>query len=357
MSAEHPAGPERAPSAVSTVPVELLRGGLRELDRARTAPGRVRESAFHLLAADALLTYACEAALETGDPEAELRTDPAQGGGSGTVMDRDPTAHADFHSHLVPGVDDGARTVAETVESVQRMTQEGIRKILTTPHLDGSLTLDPELLEERLEEVSAAFDEAAAAVGEAFPEVEFRRGHEVMLDVPDVNFSDPRTRLGGTSFVLIEWPRLHLPPGTAQVLQRVRGEGYRPIVAHPERYIGVDLEVANSWRAAGAYLQVNYGSLEGRYGADARTFAFRLLRRGWADYFSSDFHGRPDRKIYKQEAWGRLTALGAGESLVYLSLTNPGRVFRDEAPLPVPPLPVERGFWAKVKEILNPESQ
>lgn len=271
-------------------------------------------------------------------------------------MDRDPTAHADFHSHLVPGVDDGARTIEDTLESVQRMTQEGIRKILTTPHLDGSLTLAPELLEERLEEVSASFDDAAEAVNATFPEVEFRRGHEVMLDVPDVNFADPRTRLGGSSFVLIEWPRLHLPPGTTQVLQRIRGEGYRPIVAHPERYIGIDLDLAAQWRRAGAYLQLNYGSLEGRYGAEARAIAFRLLRRGWADYFSSDYHGRPERKIYKREVWARLAELGAEETLVHMCLTNPARVFRDEAPLGVPMLPVERGFWAKVREIFNMET-
>ena len=58
-------------------------------------------------------------------------------------MDRDPTSYADVHSHLVPGVDDGARTLEEAMDAVERMTRSGIRKIITTPHLDGSLTLDP----------------------------------------------------------------------------------------------------------------------------------------------------------------------------------------------------------------------
>lgn len=271
-------------------------------------------------------------------------------------MDRDPTAFADFHSHLVPGVDDGARTVEETLDAVERMTLSGIRKIITTPHLDGSLTLDPEALEARLTEVSDAFDEAAEAVGRQFPEVEFRRGHEVMLDVPDVDFSDPRVRLAGTRFVLIEWPRLHLPPGTAQVLHRIRQEGYFPIVAHPERYIGIDLSLAARWREAGAFLQINYGSLDGRYGADARNFAIRLLRRGMADYLASDFHARADRKMYKDEALSFLNKLGGGEAVVHLCLTNPSRIFREELPLPVPVLPVERGFWARMRQILNPEN-
>lgn len=268
--------------------------------------------------------------------------------------DRDPAAFADFHNHLVPGVDDGARTVAETVDAVERMTRGGIRKIIATPHIDASLSLDRAVLEERLDEVSEAFQEAKEAVGQQFPEVDFRRGHEVMLDIPDADLSDPRLRLGGTPFVLLEWPRLHLPPGTTAVLQRLRSEGYYPIVAHPERYIGIDLEIAQRWRDVGAYLQVNYGSLDGRYGSDARTFALRLLRRGMADYLASDFHARADRKLYKDEATALLNSMGAGEAVVCLCRTNPARIFQGQLPLPAPLLPTERGLWARVRQILNP---
>lgn len=271
-------------------------------------------------------------------------------------MDRDPTAFADIHNHLVPGVDDGARTLEDTLEGVERMTLVGIRKIIATPHLDGSLSLEPDALEERLQEVDDAFQAAAAAVAEAFPEVDLRRGHEVMLDIPDVDCADPRMRMAGTRFVLVEWPRLQLPPGTAKVLRRIRDQGYVPIVAHPERYVGIDTGLASHWREAGALLQVNNGSTDGRYGAEARRMALKLLRRGWADYLASDFHCRPDRKIYKVEAHDHFEAAGAGEAFVTMSLTNPARILRDEMPIPVPPLPLERGLWAKVRGILDPES-
>ncbi len=290
----------------------------------------------------------------SSEPTGPDATRPEAGSGSAGEH-RDPTALADLHNHLVPGVDDGARTLEDVVDSVGRMSRVGIRRIITTPHLTGSLTLEPSELEDRLDEVTEAWEEAAAAVGRHFPDVEFRRGHEIMLDVPDVRFEEPRVRLGGTSFVLVEWPRLHLPPGTTQVLRRIRADGYRPVVAHPERYIGLDAElrIVAEWREAGAYLQVSYGSLEGHYGPDARTTAYRLLRRGWAHYLASDFHGRPDRKIFKREAWDALTALGATESLRTLCITNPGRVFRDEEPLPVPGIPPERSFWNRVKDALG----
>ena len=267
----------------------------------------------------------------------------------------DPTSLVDIHNHLVPGVDDGARDVAAVLDSVERYTRYGIRRIVTTPHIDGSLSLDRDRLEERLETVTRAWDLAALAIGESFPEVEYRRGHEVLLDVPNVDLSDARIRMAGTSFVLIEWPRLQIPPGTVRVLQRLVEQGYHPIVAHPERYHGMApaIHLAGQWRQAGAFLQVNYGSLAGRYGAEAQATAYRLLRRGWADYMASDFHGHARLKLYKQEAWEALEELGAEEALNYLCRTNPGRVLEDETPLPVPPLPVERGFWARLKGMLQ----
>jgi len=255
----------------------------------------------------------------------------------------------------VPGVDDGARDIAAVLQSVERMTRQSIRRILTTPHIDGSLTLESTRLEARLGQVSEAWERASRAIREAFPEVSFHRGHEVCLDVPDMDFSDPRIRMAGTSFVLVEWPRLQLPPGTVSVLARIREKGFRPIVAHPERYAGMSaaIGVAGQWRDAGAALQVNYGSLVGRYGPDAQGNAIRLLRRGWVDYLASDFHGHARLEIYKDEAWALLAEFGAEEVLNYLCRTNPSRLLDDQPPLPVPILPPERRFWARFRRMLR----
>lgn len=275
------------------------------------------------------------------------------------MNDHDLTSVVDLHNHLVPGVDDGARDVAGVLESVARMTRAGIRRIIATPHIRAGLTLDRHDLEQRLAEVERAWETAADAIGRDFPEVEYWQGHEVMLDVPDADFSDPRLRLAGTDFVLVEWPRMNIPPATTRVIERMVSQGYTPVVAHPERYVGVAdaFDVVRSWRDAGAALQVNYGSFLGRYGPDARTNAFRLLRRGWADYLSTDFHGRSHLKLYKDEAWALLGDLGAHEALAMLCVTNPSRLLRNEAPLPVDPLPDERGFWARLKQMVQSEGR
>ncbi|MFC1575140.1 tyrosine-protein phosphatase [Gemmatimonadota bacterium] len=260
----------------------------------------------------------------------------------------------DLHSHLVPGVDDGSRTLEDALEGIGRLRALGVGRLAVTPHLEGSLTRNPEALEYRLQEMESCWRSLVEGVAGAFPDVEMQRGYEVMLDVPDPDFSDPRTRLAGTDFVLAEWPRLQIPPSTPEVLDRLRNAGIRPIVAHPERYHGLDgeLNLPGEWKRMGACLQVNYGSLAGRYGDAPRDRAFTFLERGWVDLFSTDFHGRPHLSIYLGEAREALSELGGEEQFDLLARVNPSRVLMGDAPLPVPPLELKQGFWEKLRSLL-----
>lgn len=262
----------------------------------------------------------------------------------------------DIHSHLVPGVDDGAKHVAGVVAAVERLEQAGIRRILTTPHIRGSITHDPERAEARLTTVTEAYEAAKEALATSVPDVEYLRGHEVLVDAPEPDLSDPRIRMAGTSFVLIEWPRLSLPPATARVLRWIRDQGYRPIVAHPERYHGMGdrFGLLQEWRDAGAYLQVNYGSFVGRYGADAQRAAFRILELGLADYLASDFHGQSGLKIYKREAWEVLSERGGEETLTTLCRTNPTRLIDDDLePVPAVPLPAASKLLERLRAVVR----
>ena len=126
--------------------------------------------------------------------------------------------------------------------------------------------------------------------------------------------------------MLVEWRRLQIPPGTEHVIERIADAGYHPILAHPERYIGIkqDLNCAGAWRNAGAYLQVNHGSFTGRYGPEARGAASELVARGWADYLSSDFHARAHLEIHLRDAEGFFAAHDGLEQFGLLTVTNPG---------------------------------
>lgn len=262
----------------------------------------------------------------------------------------------DLHSHLVPGVDDGARTLDEALEGVGRMVESGVGRIVTTPHFDASLLRDAQRRNARLDEVDEAFQILSAAVSDAHPELVLERGHEVMLDDPFPDLSDARLRLTGTRCVLVEWPRLRIPPGTPEVISRIRAQGWTPLIAHPERYQGLlqDFGLVSAWRRAGAYLQMNHGSLVGRYGPGVQAAAFRLIEGGWVDVLSSDFHSRSHLPVFIDEARSWCADHGQEEVFDLLVRINPARLLSDEPPDAVPAFTIERGFWERVTGFLRP---
>ncbi len=261
----------------------------------------------------------------------------------------------DLHSHLIPGVDDGAQAVEDSLDAVDQMVRAGVRRIVTTPHVTASLLDDSDDFEAYMAEVDEAWQRVHSVVSKRFPEVEFHRGFEVAVDTPDADLSDDRLKMADTSFMLIEWPRLHVPQKTERVVERIRNSGIKPIIAHPERYSGVDPELAvvGLWREAGAYIQVNHGSLVGRYGAVARQTSMELLKKGWVDFLSSDYHARGGLKPYIRESREALSAVGADEQFRTLTAITPARLLADEEPLPVLPLFVTPGWWDKVKGLLG----
>ena len=276
-----------------------------------------------------------------------------------TAPHRDHAA-VDLHSHLVPGVDDGARTVEDVVEGVSRMADRDIGHIVTTPHLDGSLTLMPDRFEARMAEMDRAFARAQAAVREVFPRMVFSRANEVALDHPEPELTDPRLQLDRGGYVLVEWPRLRVPPESARVLDRVRGQGVGLLLAHPERYRLGDraMERLGQWREAGAFFQVNYGSLVGAYGAEARRTALELLARGWVECLATDFHGRAGLRLFISEARDHFrTADGEPgpetEAWHLLTRSNPGRIVEGEAPVPVPPVGRGETLWGRLTSLFR----
>lgn len=275
------------------------------------------------------------------------------------MMFGDYDGFTDLHSHLVPGVDDGSRTLEEARDGIRRLWDLGVRRIVTTPHLDGSLTRDRGILEARLGKVDEAWNSLRDMVDAEFPDLELHRGHEVMLDIPDPDLSDSRLRLADTPFALVEWPGLRVPPSTLPVLDRIVASGVRPIIAHPERYRGLDREVnlPGEWRARGALLQVNYGSIMGRYGDGPKKRAFTLLERGWVDLMASDFHGRAHLSPSLEEAEETLSGLGGAAHFAILARVNPTRILKEEDPVTVPPLMIQPGVWQRLRNAFQPKGK
>lgn len=249
----------------------------------------------------------------------------------------------DIHTHLVPGVDDGARDVDEAVAALRRLAGAGVTAVLTTPHADGSLTLDPARQAARLDEL----DRGWARLMEADrPELELHRGVELMLDVPNPSPDDPRLRIAGGRCVLVEFAHMIVPPGATRPLEALVSGGWIPVLAHPERYHGAGaspealVTAARSWRDAGAYLQVNGPALVGRYGDEPCRRATALLEAGLVGYLGSDYHARGETMIQDYRAF--MLESGNHDAWALLTDTNPRRMIAGEPPLPVPPLRLGR---------------
>lgn len=254
----------------------------------------------------------------------------------------------DLHSHLVPGVDDGAETVEAAVAALAALGADGVVRAVTTPHLDAHVTRDPELLEARLGEVDQALARLRAALERNAAGIpELLRGHEVALDDPEPCFDDPRTRLAGTDVVLVEWPVMKVPSGDVSVrmLTRIREAGWIPVLAHPERYRGLGERpgLLEGWRRAGALLQVNHGSLLGVYGRQARSNAVKILRHGLADLLSSDYHGWRDRPPGIAEVREWFADLDRRDLFEMLTRENPRRLLEGAPLRPPPPLDAVEG--------------
>ena len=255
----------------------------------------------------------------------------------------------DFHSHLMPGVDDGAADLDESRSGLQVMRDQGITIIVTTPHIRASMTDRPRELEKYLGELDVAFEALATLAATEFPDLRIERGVELMLDTPQPAMGDPRLHLAGSSFVLMEFPYMSIPPNSAMAVRQLRGRGVIPIVAHPERYSNMasNVELIDDWRDAGAYIQVNAGSFVGQYGNTARRLAWSMVERGLVDYLSSDYHSRGRCSV--RACASAFLERGGAAQLRAMTLTNPQRMLRSEPPIPVEPLEESQlGFWRKV---------
>ena len=263
--------------------------------------------------------------------------------------------YGDFHSHLVPKVDDGSRSLDDALHSIGRMTAAGVCRIITTPHFSASYLTGPRF-DPLMEHMDRRWRRVRDAVRVTWPQLDFRRGFEVRLDAPRPDLSDPRMRLGGTRFVLVEWAGFRAPPGAPEMLSQLVDSGYIPVIAHPERYYGIDreLHIIHAWKDAGAYLQGSYGSLVGQYGSKPKALILRFLQQGLVDYLSSDFHGRRGYSFYLEPGTAELQSLGGDPQLDLLARVNPARLFEGKRPAEVPPLEIETplsdspGSWSDV---------
>jgi protein-tyrosine phosphatase len=248
----------------------------------------------------------------------------------------------DLHSHLLPSVDDGSRSVEQSVRVLTSMAREGITDVCLTPHFKAS----------RAEAgPPQAHHKAFAQLVEQAPAVpRLHRGAEVMLDRP---LTRPvavarNVTLGGSRYILVEFPRLVAVDIVTAALSQVLDLGLLPVVAHPERYSCCSVQAVRHWRSLGAKMQVDATTLLSGQARGQR--ARQLVGEGLGDIIAGDNHG-DDRSV----ATGAklLKAQDGTEQVELLAVTNPSAILSDRPLIPVPPLQIRQSWMRRIKEFLE----
>jgi protein-tyrosine phosphatase len=197
----------------------------------------------------------------------------------------------DLHSHLLPGVDDGVSTHEEVLVCLRQLADWGIRHIVTTPHINKAWYPNDR----------ATLLAGQAALRKMIAHYELPLTIEVaaeyMLDelFLDLLVTGELLSFGEARYLLVELDPHVPPPQLEMLLFQIQAKGYRPVLAHPERYryYHENLDALGRLHDLGCLFQVNWGSCIGRYGRPVKVQAGRILKKQWADFIGSDLH-RPE---------------------------------------------------------------
>ena len=194
----------------------------------------------------------------------------------------------DIHSHLLPGLDDGVKSIEEAIYSLRIMQDMGYRKAITTPHImSDSYPNTPEAILIKLEEVKNA-------IAKHQLKIELEAAAEYYLDENLLNSISNSKRLLtiGNNYLLFETSFLNKPFFLEEVIFKMNANGYQPILAHPERYgyLQSNLKLVKKLKNMNLLFQLNLLSLTNYYSTEVRNFARELLKMDFIDFVGSDCH-------------------------------------------------------------------
>ena len=197
-----------------------------------------------------------------------------------------PQLHTDIHSHLIPGIDDGARDMEESILLLRMMKALGYQKVITTPHImsDGYKNT-PRKIREGLETLRRAAKEEEI-------DIEIDAAAEYYLDDGFYTQLRDRDLLTIGEYLLIETSYISKPLEFDTMIFEIQAAGFKPMLAHPERYRYIkELEKEyTAMKEKGIFFQVNLNSFSGHYGKEAKRKAEFLSGAGMIDFLGSDIH-------------------------------------------------------------------
>ncbi|MGM0877168.1 MAG: tyrosine-protein phosphatase [Bacillota bacterium] len=221
----------------------------------------------------------------------------------------------DIHSHILPGVDDGAQTVEDAINMAKLAVEEGITRIIATPHhQNGKYINRKQDILERVIELNRVLQKENIPL-EVLPGQETRIYGELLEDLERGNI----LTLNHTNYLFIELPSGHVPRYTEKLLFDVQLRGLTPVIVHPERNAEVmeNPDKLLNLVKKGSLTQVTAGSLTGHFGKKIQKFSMQLIEANMAHFISSDAHNTSTRSFRMRESISEIDKEFGSQAVYY----------------------------------------
>lgn len=193
----------------------------------------------------------------------------------------------DIHSHILNGIDDGSKTLEESINILKKCEQEGINKIILTPHYMENTNYNKNNKEKK-----EIFNKLQKEVKKQNINIELYLGNEVYANDNILELLEKKeiTTLNNSKYILIEFPLLNENLNDINIIYNLKLSNLIPIVAHPERYEYITMEKVEQYIKMGALIQINEGSILKHYGRKPKKMVKKMLKNKLVHFIGSDTH-------------------------------------------------------------------
>jgi len=248
----------------------------------------------------------------------------------------------DIHSHILFGLDDGAKTLEDSLAMLRLAADSGTTDIVATPHANNQFTFDPVLIGQKIAELQDA----------AGPLPRVHRGcdfHLTVENIQDALANPSKYAINHLCYLLVEFSELLIPRTAQEIFDRLQRAGLIPIVTHPERNVLLHtrLDQLQSWVDNGALVQVTAGSFLGLFGRAAKSVATELMNRNLVHFIASDAHDTRYRTPVLRDAYQYVEKTWNPSLAKLLFITAPQAVIagREIALLEAAPAPRKKKWY------------